>query len=126
MSNETRIAIVTGGASGMGKATSLRFARDGRAVGVLDIDDAGAKAVAAEIVAAGGKAVALGCQGITVNSVSPGFIDGDLDDHPDSPWHDTLVLWERTAGAVMNTNFILGDIDYADDVIPFGDADRQA
>ena len=114
MSNETRIAIVTGGASGMGKATSLRFARDGRAVGVLDIDDAGAKAFA------------LGHQRITVNSVSPGFIDGDLDDHPDSPWHDTLVLWERTAGAVMNTNFILGDIDYADDVIPFGDADRQA
>jgi hypothetical protein len=48
---------------------------------------------------------------------------GDLmDDHPDSPWHDKLVLWERQAGEVMNTNFILGDIDYADGVIPFGDA----
>jgi len=45
-----------------------------------------------------------------------------LDDHPDSPWHDRLVLWERQAGVVMNTNFILGDIDYADGVIPFGDA----
>lgn len=49
-----------------------------------------------------------------------------MDDHPDSPWHDKLVLWERTAGEVMNTNFILGDIDYADDVIPFGDAGREA
>jgi hypothetical protein len=48
---------------------------------------------------------------------------GDLmDDHPESPWHDKLVLWERQAGEVMNTNFILGDIDYADGVIPFGDA----
>ncbi|MGE4339405.1 MAG: hypothetical protein AB7E55_26060 [Pigmentiphaga sp.] len=47
-----------------------------------------------------------------------------MDDHPDSPWHDKLVLWERTAGEVMNTNFILGDIDYADGVIPFGDAGR--
>jgi hypothetical protein len=45
-----------------------------------------------------------------------------MDDHPDSPWHDRLVLWERHAGEVMNTAFILGDIDYADDVIPFGDA----
>jgi hypothetical protein len=49
-----------------------------------------------------------------------------MDDHPDSPWHDKLVLWERMAGEVMNTNFILGDIDYADDIIPFGDADRNA
>lgn len=47
-----------------------------------------------------------------------------MDDHPDLPWHDKLVLWERTAGEVMNTNLILGDIDYGDDVIPFGDADR--
>ena len=45
-----------------------------------------------------------------------------MDDHPDSPWHDQLVLWERQAGEVMNTGFILGDIDYADHVIPFGDA----
>ena len=59
MTSEIRTAIVTGGASGMGKATALRFARDGRAVGVLDIDGAGAEAVANQIVAAGGKAVAL-------------------------------------------------------------------
>ena len=45
-----------------------------------------------------------------------------MDDHPDSPWHDKLVLWERMAGMVMNSVFIFGDIDYADSVIPFGDA----
>ncbi|GGC16315.1 short-chain dehydrogenase [Novosphingobium endophyticum] len=43
----------------MGKATAQRLARDGRSVGVLDIDRAGAEAVAAEIAAAGGKAIAL-------------------------------------------------------------------
>lgn len=59
MSSEIRTAIVTGGASGMGKAISLRFARDGCALGVLDIDGEGAEAVAVEIVAAGGKAIAL-------------------------------------------------------------------
>jgi len=52
-----------------------------------------------------------------------GFEVGPLmDDHPDSPWHDKIVLWERMAGEVMNTNIVLGDIDYQDDVIPFVDA----
>jgi hypothetical protein len=52
-----------------------------------------------------------------------GFEVGPLmDDHPDSPWHNQLTLWERMAGTVMNSCFILGDIDYADNVIPFGDA----
>ena len=56
-----------------------------------------------------------------------GFEAGPLmDDHPDSPWHDKLVLWERMAGEAINTNIILGDIDYADDVIPFGDAGRDS
>jgi NAD(P)-dependent dehydrogenase (short-subunit alcohol dehydrogenase family) len=55
----TRTAIVTGGASGMGKATSLRFAREGHAVGVLDIDGQGAACVVDEINGAGGKAIAL-------------------------------------------------------------------
>jgi len=45
-----------------------------------------------------------------------------MDDHPDSPWHHKLVLRERMAPPVMNSWFVLGDIDYADDVIPFGDA----
>ena len=45
-----------------------------------------------------------------------------MDDHPDSPWHDRIVLWERMAGMVMNSGFILGDIDYSDDMISFGDA----
>lgn len=45
-----------------------------------------------------------------------------LDDHPDSPWHDRLVLHERLAGQAINSNIILGDIDYQDDVIPFVDA----
>lgn len=43
----------------MGKATSLRFAREGRAVGVLDIDGPGAARVAREIEAEGGKAIVL-------------------------------------------------------------------
>jgi len=45
-----------------------------------------------------------------------------LDDHPDSPWHHKLELYERVVGEAINTNIILGDINYQDDVIPFENA----
>ena len=44
-----QVALVTGGASGIGRATVLRLARDGAAVAVLDRDGDGARAVAAEV-----------------------------------------------------------------------------
>ncbi|MFT3929202.1 MAG: SDR family NAD(P)-dependent oxidoreductase [Spongiibacteraceae bacterium] len=55
-----KIAIVTGGASGIGLAISQRFAREGAVVAVWDINEAGAQKAAAELVAAGGKAVGFG------------------------------------------------------------------
>lgn len=54
-----RTALVTGAAAGIGRAVALRFARDGMAVGVLDLNLDGAESVAAEIRAAGGKTIAL-------------------------------------------------------------------
>src|ERR1700726_3830649 len=56
---EGKIGIVTAAASGMGRAGALRFAREGAAVGVADIDQARVEAVAQEITAAGGRALAL-------------------------------------------------------------------
>jgi 2-hydroxycyclohexanecarboxyl-CoA dehydrogenase len=54
-----RIALVTGGGAGMGKATCLRLARDGHAVGVLGIDGENVSGVAEAIKAEGGNALAV-------------------------------------------------------------------
>jgi NAD(P)-dependent dehydrogenase (short-subunit alcohol dehydrogenase family) len=53
-----KIAIVTGGASGMGKAVAKLLASEGVKVWTADINHAGAQATAEEITKAGGKATA--------------------------------------------------------------------
>jgi 3-oxoacyl-[acyl-carrier protein] reductase len=55
----TRIAIVTGGARGIGAAVATRLAADGMAVAVLDLDEAGAKGTAGLITESGGRAVGV-------------------------------------------------------------------
>jgi NAD(P)-dependent dehydrogenase (short-subunit alcohol dehydrogenase family) len=55
------VAVITGAGSGIGRATALSLARRGSAVVVTDIDAGRADAVAAEIEAAGGRAVGARC-----------------------------------------------------------------
>ncbi len=54
-----KVGIVTAAASGMGRAGAVRFAAEGAAVAVADLDGEQAEKIAAEIKAAGGKAIAL-------------------------------------------------------------------
>jgi 3-oxoacyl-[acyl-carrier protein] reductase len=56
-----RVAIVTGGARGIGAAVARRLAEDGMAVAVLDLDASACEPVVEQIRAAGGSALAVGC-----------------------------------------------------------------
>ena len=52
-----RTALVTGAASGIGRATALRLAQEGAAVVVADIQEDAGREVVAEITSAGGRAL---------------------------------------------------------------------
>src|SRR4029453_16508975 len=56
---EGKIALITGGGSGIGRACAVRFAREGANVCAADLDQAGAAETARQVEAAGRKALAL-------------------------------------------------------------------
>lgn len=69
----SRVAVVTGGGSGLGESIAVQLGRDGHQVAVLDVDGEGAEAVAAEIRASGGQAMAVPVDVAEPDSVTAAF-----------------------------------------------------
>ena len=69
-----KVAIVTGGASGIGAACAATLAREGAKVVITDLDDSRGEALVAEIGSAGGEAIFLH-QDVSLEESWPGIIE---------------------------------------------------
>jgi len=65
-----RVAVVTGGGSGIGRGIALTLGAEGMTVAVADLQQSNASAVAAEIESAGGRALAIAVDVTSVESLA--------------------------------------------------------
>jgi 3-hydroxybutyrate dehydrogenase len=67
-----KVALITGAASGLGKAIAELYAKNGAAVAIADINQQAADAAAAEIKATGGKAIGIAMDVTNEDAVNAG------------------------------------------------------
>jgi 3-oxoacyl-[acyl-carrier protein] reductase len=79
MALDGRVALVTGAARGIGAGVARRLAAEGAAVVVLDLDEATGKSTVDEIVAAGGRALAVGAD-VTDSAQVTAAVDRTVDE----------------------------------------------
>jgi len=117
-----RIVLVTGGASGIGRAAALRLAAEGAHVVVADLDAAGARKVADDVIAAvgAGRAIGVNMDVASEASVRAGFeaavlAYGGLDivvsnagiAHSSPVDQMTLADWERSFAVNSTGHFLV-------------------
>lgn len=98
-----RVALVTGGASGIGRATALRLAEEGASVLVTDIQDEAGETVATEIRNKGGRAL---------------YRHHDVSD--EAAWREVVMtaLSEFDGLDILVNNAGIGDLGTIEDVTP--------
>ncbi|MFN8475339.1 MAG: SDR family NAD(P)-dependent oxidoreductase [Anaerolineae bacterium] len=101
MNVSSRVAIVTGAASGIGAGIARVLARAGASVAVADLNAAGAEAVASEIRAEGGTAIA-----VAVNVAETGSVDAMVE--------RVVADLGRLDILVNNAGIIADEVDVAD------------
>ncbi len=103
--SEKGVAVVTGGASGIGEATARRMAADGFAVAILDVNEEGGASVVKAIEESGGKATFLTCDVADPDAVeaTAGKVEADL---------GPVINLVTAAGLIPNTESIM-DMDMA-------------
>ncbi|MGY1725212.1 SDR family NAD(P)-dependent oxidoreductase [Blastococcus sp. SYSU DS0533] len=101
-----RVALVTGGASGLGRATALALAEDGAHVVIADIDEAGSQETLSRVTGAGGSAEVAALD-VTQDESRRAVVADLFDRHGDA--FDVLV---NVAG--IDRPGYITDIDLAD------------
>lgn len=122
-----KVAVVTGGGSGIGRATVLAFAREGARVGVMDLDAKAADAVAREATEAGGQGLAVVADVANTEQVSQGMAKvaeqfGRIDILVNNAGWDKAMPFEQTDPALWDKVIAInykGQLNCAHAVIPY-------
>ena len=73
MQLKEQVAVVTGAASGLGRASAIRLAQEGAVVGLLDVNESGLAETQAAIEAEGGRALAVQTDLLERRAISTAF-----------------------------------------------------
>jgi NAD(P)-dependent dehydrogenase (short-subunit alcohol dehydrogenase family) len=118
---EGKVAVITGAASGIGRAAAMAFAKRRAAVVLADIDEAGAASLAREIEQGGGRAVSLrtdvavpeDCAAMVAlalgrfGRLDVAFNNAGVADHDDTKRtaDQSVEIWRRTIEVCLSSMF---------------------
>lgn len=109
---EGKVALITGAAQGIGRITALLFARHGAKLVLVDKDEAKVRAVAEEVRAGGGSAIAAPCDVSSKTQVTTAVAEAKRT-------YRALHILINNAGVTLTRPFIEtsdGDIDFLVDI----------